>query len=103
MYRLSLTLSLQQEAGSRKIEHNVFDRFSVDRMLQFMYRGDYQLLESTHGSSTVDEEETAAESHDHEDDTHGDSQVEAAIISHVYVYAIADCKCLDDRTHPEVR
>lgn len=73
----------------------MFDHFAVDRMLQFMYRGDYQLLESTHGSNMLDEEANAAESHDHQDNADEDSTVEDPIVSHVYVYAIADCKLLD--------
>lgn len=96
-------LALQQEAGIRKVEHIVFDRFAVDRMLQFMYLGDYQLLDSTHGSDIVDEEDTAAGSHDHEDNTDGENTVEDPIVSHVYVYAIADCKLLTDCTYPELR
>ncbi|CAK4033960.1 BTB POZ domain [Lecanosticta acicola] len=77
-----------KEAESCRIEHGVFDRFAVDRMLQFMYRGDYRLYDSVRGrilgkSSTPGDQA----------DGHTESETpspEEPLVSHVHVYAIAD-------------
>lgn len=68
----------------------MFDRFALDRMLQFMYRGDYSLEDSIHGKATEE-----AQAND-QSGTNTDSQVdiESSFASHVFVYAIADCKLL---------
>lgn len=40
-------LTRVQEADTRIIEHNVFEADAVDRMLQFIYRGEYSIDSST--------------------------------------------------------
>lgn len=88
------------EAQARIIEHSVFDSSAVDRMLQFMYRNDYQLgtacptiedrntatrdtiAASSPASGTTDEETAAS--------TMAEADAEDELVAHVYVYAIAD-------------
>lgn len=80
------------EAQTRIIKHSVFDSSTMDRMLQFMYRNDYQLEPVCPTSPDPDfsaENETPFEEPASElFDDRAEQENELAI--HVYAYAIAD-------------
>lgn len=71
-------------AGTRRIVNEVFGPLVIDRMLQYMYRGDYELRERFVGAARVEEMRV-------DGDAEGKVK-EHPLIEHVRVYAVADCE-----------
>ena len=98
-----------QEADEGVIEHNVFDALTLERMLQFIYQGDYTVKAATMVASTNDQEMSvnakssttntylpphlrngspAASNKVSRGPDHESTVCKNAMIAHVHVYAI---------------
>ena len=73
----------RQESWTRIIKHDIFDFRAVDRMLQFIYSGEYKLDPGAPWKSMTDVKITSrgADTRDENEDP---------LIAHIYVYGIAD-------------
>lgn len=86
------------EAGTRRIVNEVFEPLVVDRMLQYMYRGEYELREGFVGAAVPGpscEEARTTRSRSVDVDGRERAQTEEKehpLIQHVRVYAVADCE-----------
>lgn len=95
------------EAQTRIIKHSVFDSSAMDRMLQFMYRSEYELElacpttpdPDSAAQNTTDAASSALEPNAQEDEanteegnvvTSVEEGSEEELLAHVYVFAIAD-------------